>query len=155
MRQTAAPVTLAIKVVTGCVLALNLGFYIAAFYQPAMLAAGFVLSLIVLGCFLFWAPVEYELNGEELVVAFRVGRVRYRPVIKCTVMDAPVRCGLRLCGNGGLFAGAGIFWNRQLGVFRAYVTTNKPGTGVLIETPKRKIVISPAEPQAWVTARQW
>ena len=153
MKQSTAPVTLAIKVVTGCVLALNLGLYIAAFYQPGRPVAGIILSLILLACYLFWVPVEYELNGEELVVAFRIGRVRYRPVVKCSVLEQPVRRGLRLIGNGGFFAGAGIFWNRQFGVFRAYITTNKPGTIVLVETPKRKIVISPAEPQAWVMAR--
>jgi hypothetical protein len=153
MKQSVAPTCFAIKVVTGGVLALNVGFYVGAFFQPALLAAGILLSLIVLACYWFWAPVQYELTDDELIVSFRVGRVRYRPVVKCSVVDVPRRCSLRLCGNGGLFAGSGIFWNRQFGIFRAYITTNQPGTTVLVETPKRKIIISPVEPQTWVTAR--
>jgi hypothetical protein len=153
MKQATAPTGLSIKIVTGGVLALNLGLYISAYFQPGRLIVGIFLSLIVLGCYLFWTPVKYELNGDELIVFFRVGRVRYQPVAKSSQLERPRGCSLRLCGNGGLFAGSGVFWNRQLGVFRAYVTTSKPGTGVLVETPERKIVITPADPQAWITVR--
>jgi hypothetical protein len=152
MKQPAAPMGLAIKVVTGGALALNAGFYIAACYQPALLVAGLFLSAIVLGCYLFWAPVAYELTDGELTVWFRIGRVRYQPVVKCSRLESLRGCSIRLCGNGGLFAGSGIFWNRQLGVFRAYVTTSQSGTAVLVETANRRIVISPADPAAWVTA---
>lgn len=152
MKQTTAPTSLAIKVITGCALALNVGFCIAAIDKPVLFVAGIFLSLIVLGCYLFWTPVAYELDDRELTVSFRIGRVRYHPVIKCSMLDTPLGCGIRLCGNGGMFAGSGIFWNRKLGVFRAYVTTSKPGAMVLVETPKKRIVISPADPTAWLTA---
>lgn len=152
MKQPTASTSFPIKVVTGCVLVLNVGLYIASLYQPALPVAGIFLSVIVLGCYFFWTPVAYELDDGELIVSFRVGRVRYRPVVKCTILDPPRGFGIRLCGNGGMFAGSGIFWSRKLGVHRAYVTTSKPGTMVLVETPKTKIVISPADPLAWLTA---
>jgi hypothetical protein len=153
MKQATAPTSLSVKIVTGGVLALNLGLYIAAIYRPEFPVIGIFLSLIVLACYLFWTPVLYELNGDELTVFFRVGRVRYRPVVKCSPQDSRIGFGLRLFGNGGVFAGSGIFWSRRLGVFRGYVTTSKPGNWVLVETDKTKILISPAEPQAWVMAR--
>src|SRR5664280_40907 len=130
MKQPTASTGLPIKIVTGCALALNIGLYVASLYQPPLLVAGIFLSVIVLGCYFFWTPVAYELNDGELSVSFRVGRVRYRPVVKCTILDPPRGFSIRLCGNGGMFAGSGIFWSRKLGVHRAYVTTSKPGTMV-------------------------
>jgi Bacterial PH domain len=152
-KQPAAPTSRAVKVVTGCVLAFNAGLYIAAFYQPALLWAGTLLSVIVLGSYYFWTPIEYEQNGDELIVPFRIGRVRYQRVVKSSKLDSPIGFGIRLFGNGGLFAGSGIFWSRKLGVFRAYVTTSKPADVVLVETAKTKVLISPREPRAWLTAK--
>jgi hypothetical protein len=67
-------------------------------------------------------------------------------------MDARRNCTLRLFGNGGLFAGSGIFWNRQLGVFRAYVTTSNRDHHLLVVTGKTKILISPADPRGFLVA---
>ncbi len=153
MKQPTASTSRAITVVTGCVLAFNVGLYVGAFYHPVLLAGGLVVSVIVLGCYLFWTPVEYELTGDELIVSFRVGRVRYRPVVKCSKLEGRLGFGLRLCGNGGLFAGSGIFWSRRLGVFRAYVTASKPEDAVLVETTKTKILISPADPHLWLAGK--
>jgi hypothetical protein len=152
-KQPAAPMSRAIKVVTGCVLALNAGLYVAALYQPPLLLAGLFLSVVVLACYYFWTPIEYELNGGELVVSFRIGRVRYRPVVKSSKLEGPIGRGIRLFGNGGLFAGSGIFWSRKLGVFRAYVTASKPGDMILVETAKTKILISPGDPGGWLAAK--
>jgi hypothetical protein len=152
MKQRAAPTSVSIEVVTGCVLALNAGFFITAFYQPKFLWAGILLSVIVLGCYYFWAPIECELDGDKLIVSFRIGCVRYQPIVKCSKLDGPIGFGIRLFGNGGLFAGSGIFRSRKLGVFRTYVTTSKPADMVLVEIAKTKILISPADSPAWLTA---
>jgi hypothetical protein len=58
--------------------------------------------------------------------------------------------GLRLWGNGGLFAATGIFWNRAYGVYRAYVTSARYQDFVLVETRTQRILISPADPEAFV-----
>jgi hypothetical protein len=150
MKQPTAPASLAIKVVTASVLVLNLAFYIAAPHQWGLLIVAIVLSMIVLVCYLFWTPVKYELAHGELTVSFRIGRVRYSPVLKCSALDAPLGVGIRVFGNGGLFAGSGIFWNRKHGLFRAYVTSIKPHDLVMVETPATKIFISPADTRAWL-----
>ena len=142
--------SLAIKVVTASVLMLNAGFYIAAAYQHAFLPAGIFVSVIVLICYCFWTPVGYELTSGELTVAFRIGRKRYSPVTKCSAVDAPISGGIRVFGNGGLFAGSGIFWNRKYGMFRAYVTSSNPRDLVMVETPATKIFISPTDSRMWL-----
>ena len=150
MKQPTAPTSLTIKVVTAFALVLNAVFYVAAAYQRALLVPAIFLSVVVLICYYFWTPVGYELSGGELIVSFRIGRKRYRPVVKCSAVDAPLRAAIRLFGNGGLFAGSGVFWNRKYGVFRAYVTSSKPRDLVMVETTATKIFISPADPQAWI-----
>jgi len=150
MKQPTAPTSLVIKIVTASVLILNAGFYVAAPYRHASFFAAIGLSVIVLICYFFWTPVSYELENGELTVSFRIGRKRYSPVMKCSAVDAPLRAGIRVFGNGGLFAGSGIFWNRRYGVFRAYVTSIAPRNLVMVETPTRKIFISPREPRTWL-----
>ena len=60
--------------------------------------------------------------------------------------------GLRLWGNGGLFAATGIFWNQAYGVYRAYVTSARYQDYVLVETRTRKVLISPENPAEFVAA---
>jgi hypothetical protein len=150
MIQSTAPTSRAIKVVTAIVLILNVVFYVAASYQRAFFLPAIIVSVVVAICFFFWTPVQYEFTGSELTVLFRIGRKRYGPVINCSAVDAPLRVAIRLFGNGGLFAGSGIFWNRKYGVFRAYVTSTKSRDLVMVETSATKIFISPADPRAWV-----
>ena len=55
---------------------------------------------------------------------------------------------LRTFGNGGLFAFAGLFRNRTLGSYRAFVTD--PRRTVVLEYPGRPVVVSPDRPEAFV-----
>ncbi len=157
IRQPAAPTGRAIKVITAFVLALNAALYVGAFCQRvlhvpaiALLMPAMIVTVTIAVCYFLWTPVSYELSNGELRVAFRIGRKRYGPVARCTRVESPLGFTLRLFGNGGLFAGSGIFWNRRWGVFRAYVTTDKPVTLVLVETEKTKILISPEDPRQFV-----
>jgi hypothetical protein len=143
----------AIKVVTTIVLALDAGFFAATIGNRVFLGPATLLAAVILACYLFWTPVAYELKDHELIVSFRIGRRRYSPVIRSGPLDAPVTTfTIRLFGNGGLFSGSGIFWNRRFGIFRAYVTTSGPNL-VLVETMKTKIVISPENPALWISAK--
>ncbi len=57
---------------------------------------------------------------------------------------------IRVFGNGGLFAISGLFRSRALGNYRAFVT--RPDRAVVLRTPSRVVVISPAEPRAFLHA---
>jgi Bacterial PH domain len=59
-----------------------------------------------------------------------------------------MRGSLRLLGNGGLFSFTGLFRNRTLGMYRAFVTD--PRRAVVLRLPRRTVVVSPADPEAFV-----
>ncbi len=152
MKQTAPTPGLAIQIVTAIYIALTVGALVAGFFQPVARLVGAILAALGLYCYWFWSPVAYELENGALTVCFRASRKRFDGVTGCSLITERLPClTFRLCGNGGVFAGSGIFWNRQFGVFRAYVTRSKPTELVLVETARQKIIISPADPQGFVT----
>ena len=59
-------------------------------------------------------------------------------------------CAIRIWGNGGLYSFTGVFRNSSLGRFRAFVTD--PRLSVVLALPGRVVVISPAEPRAFLQA---
>lgn len=60
-----------------------------------------------------------------------------------------LRGSLRLFGNGGLFGISGWFWNRRLGLFRAYATD--PGRVVLLRyRDGKKVVVTPHDVQHFI-----
>jgi hypothetical protein len=103
-------------------------------------------------CYL-WAPVAYELTGDELTVRLRWGQKVFPAVTGCSTLSARPPMGVRLWGNGGLFAATGIFWNQAYGVYRVYVTSARYQDYVLVETRTRKVLISPEDPAGF--ARDW
>ncbi len=52
---------------------------------------------------------------------------------------------IRWCGNGGFFAFTGWFSNKRLGRYRLFGTD--PARAVVLEFPKRKVVVTPDDPQ--------
>jgi hypothetical protein len=55
---------------------------------------------------------------------------------------------LRLFGNGGLLSYSGYFWNRKTGRYRAFATD--PSRAVVLSYRKRKIIITPDDPQRFI-----
>ncbi|MBT8358140.1 MAG: PH domain-containing protein [Deltaproteobacteria bacterium] len=85
-----------------------------------------------------------------------MGKKVFEPVLKCSLIgEEKPSFSLRLWGNGGLFAGTGIFWNKKYGVFRAYVSTGERSNLILIETPQSKVILTPESPKeflAWANS---
>jgi len=155
MRQNVAPTCLTIKIVTSFVLLLTGVMIIGAFFIFELLWAGIILTIVVIYCFLS-APIAYELNGNQLTIISRMGKKVFDPVLKCSLIgEEKPSFSLRLWGNGGLFAGTGIFWNKKYGVFRAYVSTGERSNLTLIETPESKVILTPENPKeflAWANS---
>ena len=151
MKQRVAATSLSIKMVTAFILLLTVVMIISAIFISALIWAAITLIIIVVLCYLY-APVAYILDKNQLHVIRRINRKIYGPVIKCSSIehDKP-SLGIRLWGNGGLFSGTGIFWNKQYGIFRAYVTTGKRAHLVLVETATDKVIISPEHPEKFLT----
>ena len=55
---------------------------------------------------------------------------------------------LRIFGNGGLFSFSGWFQNERLGRYRLFATDMR--NAVVLQFPARVIVVSPADPHAFV-----
>jgi hypothetical protein len=64
------------------------------------------------------------------------------------VVPDVMRGSLRLFGNGGMFSITGLFRNRALGNYRAFVTDLKKT--VVLRFPKRTVVVSPENPEQFV-----
>lgn len=64
------------------------------------------------------------------------------------VLPDAMRGSLRLFGNGGMLSITGLYRNRALGNYRAFVTDLKHT--VVLRFPKRTIVVSPENPEQFV-----
>ena len=63
--------------------------------------------------------------------------------------DPQAACrSIRLFGNGGLFSITGWFRNSTLGRYRAFITD--PAKAVVLRSPTRVVVLSPADPEAFL-----
>jgi hypothetical protein len=151
MTQATAPMSAAIKFITGLVLVMTVAILIAGVKVCGLLLGGAALAVVTFFCYLY-APVAYELMGDQLTVRLRAGQKVFPAVTRCSTLTARPPMGLRLWGNGGLFAGTGIFWNKTFGVYRAYVTSARYQDYVLVETQAQKILISPENPKEFVQA---
>ncbi len=60
-----------------------------------------------------------------------------------------MRGSLRTFGNGGAFSFTGFYYNKRLGSYRAYVTD--PRRCVVLRYAHRRVVLSPANPQDFVS----
>jgi len=141
----------AIKIITGLVLAMTAAILLAAVKVRVLWLGGAVLSLAVFLCYL-QSPVAYEITNAQLTVRFRWGQKVFPAVTGCETLGTRPPMGLRLWGNGGLFAATGIFWNKAYGVYRAYVTSARYQDYVLVATQTQKVLISPENPAEFVQA---
>ena len=120
-----------------------------AFAATLGTALAFVPPITALISFLF-VVTAYEVTPTEL----RVQGLLWATVLPLSGVhhiwhDPTVtRLSLRLFGNGGLYSFTGLFQNSKLGRYRAFLTD--PKRAVVIQTSTRTIVISPADPQAFV-----
>ena len=151
MTQASVPMSTAIKVITGLVLLMTAAMLLAGVKVCGLWWGGGLLAAISFFCYLY-APIAYELTGDELTVRLRWGRKVFPAVTGCATLSARPPMGLRLWGNGGLFAATGIFWNKEYGIFRTYVTSARYQDYVLVETRTQKVLISPENPAEFVNA---
>ena len=94
----------------------------------------------------------YRLEGRWLLIQRWLwqSRISLEGLRDASVDAEAMRKSLRICGNGGLFSFSGWYRSKRLGLFRAYVTDlNRT---VVLTFPRRKIVLSPDRPEAFVEA---
>ena len=152
----AAPWCLTVKIITVAVVALLLGVSIVGSqHLPdstplfARLSAT-LLPLAILAGTLPFIVRGYVISDGELRIE-RLGwqnRFALAEVVTVSADPKELRRSIRLCGSGGLFGFFGWFWNRPLGIYRAYGTD--PQNAVVIKLKDRTIVVTPDAPQRFV-----
>jgi hypothetical protein len=142
MKYGTAPTSISIKVATTVVLALTPIFLSLSPVSKVFLLPAALIAVLSVGCYLR-TPVAYDVSPSGLAILFRLGSKSFGPITRASIVERSLGWSIRLWGNGGLFAGTGIFWNRTWGLFRAYVTTSNTSNLVLMETQKGKVLISP------------
>ncbi len=153
MKQQTAATATSIQVITTLYLGGTLCLIVGTFFKNILLLPSLIMGMIAVLCFVY-TPRYFEISGNRLIIIYRFGQKEFRPVRGCRVITEERQFGIRLWGNGGLFSATGIFWNRPNGIFYAYVTASKPEGLVMVETPEKKIVISPENPQQFVKGWQ-
>lgn len=108
-------------------------------------------ALVLAGAGLFTIR-GYEVRGEALVVR-RLLWDTVLPLAGLASAEADplaMKGSIRTAGNGGLFSFTGYYSNRALGDYRALVTD--PARAVVLRFATETIVVSPADPQAFLAA---
>lgn len=150
-RRFAAPWGTSVKVVSAGVTALLLGVLVLTLQSvpvghPVARAIAIGVPLLILGgtgLFVvrgYWIT-DRVLNIRRLLWTTRIPLAGMESV---TLDPAAMNGSLRLAGNGGLFAFTGLFRNKTLGSYRAFVTD--PKRCVVIRLPRRPVVVSPDQP---------
>ena len=92
----------------------------------------------------------YSIEPNEILVHRLLWTTRLpRAGLESARYEANVmKWSLRLCGNGGFYSFTGLYRNKLLGNYRAFVTDFS--RTVVLKYPKRTIVLSPANPDVFV-----
>ncbi|HWU77209.1 MAG TPA: PH domain-containing protein [Rhodanobacter sp.] len=103
---------------------------------------------------LLFVVTGYEIDGNQL----HIQRLLWRTRIDLTSLQeartdpAASQGAIRTAGNGGLFSFTGYYRSPRLGPYEAYVTNST--YSVVIKLLRRVIVVSPADPAAFVRELQ-
>lgn len=110
------------------------------------------IGAVVLGITALFCVRGYTIRHRELWIhrSFWITRLPLKDLERAYANPEAMKKTIRACGNGGFMAYTGWFRNKKLGTFRAFVTD--PGRCVVLEFPKRKVVVSPDDPAGFVRA---
>jgi len=152
MRYAVAQPSTAIHVVTSVYFALTIAMAVAMFFMPAM---GFVVvALALVGAFCYLTtPVAYEVNNGRLRVVTHLWSTDFGNIRMCEKLEGTISpFTIRVFGNGGVFGGTGFYWSQRDGLYQAYLTTARWKDMLMLDTARRRLLISPEEPDAFVEA---
>jgi hypothetical protein len=108
------------------------------------------LPLLLLPVAALFVVRSYAIEFNELLIRrlLWTTRLPLAGLQSAEVLPDVMRGSLRLFGNGGMFSISGLYRNRALGNYRAFVTDLKKT--VVLRFPKRTVVVSPENPEQFV-----
>ena len=157
----AAPWSVYLKVLSLATTVLLLaGAVLVPPHIPAAALGGMVKLLIAAGCLLpLLGCALFVIRGFRLEAGtLLIGRLFWftafplESLSRAWSSPEAMDGSIRLFGNGGLYSFTGLFRNKRLGRYRAFVTD--PKRSVVLEFPRRTIVISPGSPSDFLRRLQ-
>jgi hypothetical protein len=156
VKTFAAPWCLALKIASAFTVVILVGVLAALVTAGAAGSGWGILALAGVGALLLVSPLfavtGYSIESGELRIR-RPGWSVSRDLseLESAALDPNALAGsIRLFGNGGLFSITGLFWNRRLGRYRAFITD--PRRAVVLRFRSRPVVVSPDDPHAFLAA---
>jgi hypothetical protein len=116
---------------------------------PMLLLADVAPIALLVGCALFTIR-GYAITPDAILIKRLLWSTRLpRAGIESAVL-APrtMEHSIRVFGNGGLYAIAGWYRNRELGTYRAFITDTD--RAIVIRYPDRTVVLSPGDPEGFI-----
>jgi hypothetical protein len=151
VKQFRAPWSASLIVVSLFATACCSGATIALIWKvrgPAVSVAVLPLGIVI-------AATLFTIRGYTVTSdAILVHRLFWKTLLPLTGLQsarfAPnsMRRSFRLFGNAGMFSYSGLYRNRLLGTYRAFVTDEH--RTIVLEYPERIVLISPASPEEFV-----
>lgn len=146
-----APWSRQLKLLSTLACALLLGISIVLQLQapanpPLMYRIGIWIPIFFLCATALFAIRGYRVEGNDLLIV-RPGwhsRISLQNLQSAQLTPDAMSGSIRLFGNGGLFGFIGLYRNKTLGRYRAFVTDTS--RTVVIRLADRTIVISPKDP---------
>lgn len=108
------------------------------------------LPLVLLLGMLPFVVRSYTITPDAILIRrlFWNTRLERGLLVSAEIAPKVMNQSLRACGNGGGFSFTGWYWNRRLGLYRAFVTDLD--RTVVLRFRLRNIVVSPEDPAAFV-----
>jgi hypothetical protein len=109
-----------------------------------------VLPFAVMGGAALFMVRGYAITPDAILVKrlFWDTRLPRAGLESATFSPEAVRGSIRTWGNGGFYSFTGMFWNRELGNYRSFVTDH--ARIVVLRYEGRTVVVSPGEPEEFV-----
>jgi hypothetical protein len=134
---------------------LAVGAFLSEGVVSAMIFPAAILVLVI-GLSYFFSVRKYEITHDSIIVHRPFDMIK---IPKATIATAQrvekkdIRMSIRTFGIGGVFAYTGQFWNGKFGSMTWYVTRMDSAV-LLIDSKKRKTVISPDNPEEFISVLQ-
>lgn len=146
-----APWSTSLKVISSVVTIVCIGVAVGliAGRQGSTRSLALVPLALICGAALFTIR-GYTVTPEQILVhrLFWTTPLPLTGLESAAVQPDAMRLSIRLLGNGGLFSFTGIFRNKVLGNYRAFVT--HPHHAVVLRYAGRTVVVSPAAAEEFV-----
>lgn len=114
-----------------------------------------ILLIVIYGIAYILRPIQYEVTDNDIIVRrpYKDVMIPRSEIISVQLLDKEdLAWTVRTFGSGAFFGYYGKFANRKQGSMTWYATKNKTGAVLIITNQHKKIVFTPDEPEAFVTA---